>query len=275
MRPLRVSLSNAWEVIELKCTEIGPDTSLLGVLGENIKYTLSPKIHNFAFERLGIRAVYVTFDVSRDRFQRAFPGLLEFTYGLNVTIPYKEAVMPFLDSLSPEAEKVGAVNTIHGVRGYNTDYLAVNGLVSVVERGTALSRGAGGAAKAAAFALGELGFEIIVQNRTETRGMELVSRLREEGISASFSRACQGEYNVVVNTIPEPEAVPLECVRGKMAVEFVYKEETPFLRRARELGMRVVDGLQILVRQAMEAEKIWFGKSLNDIEVVNFLNAGK
>lgn len=272
---MRVSPSSVWGVIELKCLEIGPDTSLLGVLGENIRYTLSPRIHNFAFERLGIRAVYVTFDVPRERFQRAFPGLLEFTYGLNVTIPYKEDVIPFLDSLAPEAEKVGAVNTIHARRGYNTDYLAVKGLITGVEKGSALILGAGGAAKAASFALGELGFDIIVQNRTENRGRELVSRLREEGISARFSGSCQGEYNVVVNTIPDPGAVPLECVRGKLAMEFVYKEETPFLRRAREMGMAVVDGLQILVRQAMEAEKIWFGKSLNDIEVVNFLNAGK
>ncbi len=245
----------------MKCLEIDSSTKLLGVLGEKISYSLSPRIHNFSFNELGIGAVYVVFDVPRENFQRVFPGLLEIAYGINVTIPYKENVIPYLDDLSGEAAKIGAVNTIHEKRGHNTDYLAVKGLIAskTKEISKVLVLGAGGASRAASFALGEMGAEVTIVNRTRERGEELVSKLKGEGIRAKFADNCEGDYDVVVNTIPDPEGIPVECVKGKVAVEFVYKEETPFLRRARELKMMTVDGLEILVRQAMEAQKnmVW------------------
>ncbi|QKQ99467.1 shikimate dehydrogenase [Metallosphaera tengchongensis] len=255
----------------MNCTSISYETKLLGVLGEKISYSLSPLIHNYSFERLGLNALYVIFDLGREKFQRALPGLLELTYGLNVTIPYKESVIPYLDSLSPEAERIGAVNTVFQGRGYNTDYLAVKSLVGE-KYGKALILGAGGAAKAASFALAEMGSRILIRNRTRERSQELVDRLARYSLEAEVTDDCRDDYDIVVNTIPDPYSVPLECVKGKVAIEFVYKD-TPFLKLAKERGLRTVTGLEILVRQAMEAEKIWFGKSLDDLQVVNFLNA--
>ncbi|WP_048057391.1 MULTISPECIES: shikimate dehydrogenase family protein [Metallosphaera] len=254
----------------MDCREIGAKTKLLGVLGEKISYSLSPRIHNFSFSKMGVNAIYVVFDVPSSRFDKTIKGLLELTYGINVTIPYKERVISHLDDLTSEAERIGAVNTVHERRGYNTDYLAIKSLVSSKfnSGGSALILGAGGASRAAAFALGDLGYKILIVNRTRERGEELVSKLSEHGINARFTTGCNADYEILVNTIPDPSAVPMDCVKGKLVVEFVYDKESPFLRRARELGMKVIDGLEILVRQAMEAEKIWFGKSLEDSEVV-------
>lgn len=260
----------------MDCTLVDSNTLLFGVLGEGISYTLSPAIHNFSFHKLGVNGVYLVFDVPRAKFRALFPSLLEMTSGLNVTVPYKEEVIPFVTGLSPEAEMVGAVNTVNKGLGYNTDYLATKSLVkeNVEGGGRAVLFGAGGAAKAAAFALAELGFTLAVINRTRKRSEELVKRLREAGYRAEVRDHCHGEHRVLVNATPDPTFVPEDCVRGDLVVDFVYKPvETPLIKLASIRGLKVVNGLQLLVRQAMEAEKIWFGTSLSDQEVVGHLYA--
>lgn len=260
----------------MDCIEVGSHTKLFGVVGEGISYTLSPVIHNFSFQRLGVNGVYLTFDIPRGKFTLIFPSLSEIAEGLNVTVPYKEDVIPFLSDLSKDAKKVGAVNTIYRGTGYNTDYLALRSLVEerIEGGGRAVLFGAGGAAKAAAFALAELGFKVAVINRTRKRSEELVRKLREAGYDSEVSESCDESHRVVVNSTPDPTFVPERCIRGELAVEFVYKPvETPVVKLALSRGMKVVNGLQILVRQAMESERIWFGKSLNDEEVVSHLYA--
>jgi shikimate 5-dehydrogenase len=264
--------------------EVSYNTKLLGVVGYNIPYTLSPAIHNYSFSRLGLDAVYLAFDLSEPKFIRAIEGLMEVSHGLNFTIPYKEKIIPFLESLSEEAEMTGAVNTVFKGRGYNTDYTALKSLL--LERmggevgGICLVLGAGGSSRAVSFALASIGCEVFVANRTFSRAQELASRLRSYGFRASafplseVQSVCGSEVSVVANTIPEPIAIELTC-EPKLLVDLVYKEETPLLSKAKRKGIKTIDGLEMLVKQAMESERIWFGVSLREEEVLRYLHARK
>ena len=257
--------------------EINYNTKLLGVVGENIPYTLSPAIHNFSFQRLGINAVYLAFDIKRDKFCQTFPGLLNIAYGLNITIPYKEESMKYVE-VTEEAKEIKAINTIYNGKGYNTDYLAVLNLIrEKVDRiDSCTVFGAGGAAKAAVFAVLKLGCRVDIINRSRERAERLVKEFSNLG-SISITSSCK-EADVLINTTPDPNFIPDECVNKtkKLVVEFVYKPvKTSLISRAEMNGLKIINGLEILVRQAIEAEKIWFGKSLDDIEVVNYLYARK
>ncbi len=256
--------------------EIDYNTKLYGVLGKKISYTLSPAIHNFSFQTMNINAVYLAFDLDEEKFDKAMPGLLEVGSGFNVTIPYKERVVKFLDEVDETARKVGAVNTIKGKKGYNTDYLALKEIFKGRGYYDTLVFGAGGAAKAVSVAVAEQGVNLYVYDRTKGRGESLVSYLRDMGFRASYVDNCNVNYEVVVNATPDPSFPPDQCIKGRLAVDFVYTPVmTSFLSRAREKGMELVDGLEILVGQALEAQKIWFGRSANKDEVVKYLYARK
>ncbi len=256
--------------------QISYSTKLLGVLGENISYTLSPAIHNYVFENLGIDAVYLAFDVRREKFKETIKGLINLAYGFNVTIPYKEEVMPYLDGLAESAQRVGAVNTVKEGWGYNTDYVAIKQLVSALVDSPKVCTvfGAGGAAKAIAVAFADLGCEVFIVNRTKERALDLATKVLEIGGRAKVSQSCPEDQEVIANATPNPDFVPDHCVKGKVAVEMVYKPlRTSLVARAEANGMKVVNGLQVLVRQALEADRIWFGKSLSDDEVLSYLSA--
>jgi len=255
--------------------EINYETKLLGVVGENISYTLSPAIHNFSFEKLGINAVYLAFDIKREDFDVIFNGLLKLAYGLNVTIPYKEEAIKYVKP-NKEVERIGALNTIFKGQGYNTDYLAVKSLVNEkgiekIENCTIF--GAGGASRATVFALADLGCSINIINRSLERAEKLASELKEKGIYVKINSSCDNS-DVIANSTPNSDFIPDECIKGKLVIEFVYKPvSTSLIKRAESRGIKTINGLEILVRQAMEAEKIWFGKSLDDGEVVKYLYA--
>ncbi|EZQ06962.1 shikimate dehydrogenase [Acidianus sp. RZ1] len=254
-------------------------TKLFAIVGKNISYTLSPAIHNFAFEKMGINGVYLAFDIKdQDKFDKGIEGILEVSEGINITIPYKEKIIPHLNSLDKSSEEIGAVNTVYKERGYNTDYIAVRKLILELSRGKvdALVLGAGGAAKAASYAIGSLGGKIYIINRTVDKARNLVSSLTRLGYDATVVKGCDLKFDLVVNATPDPSSFPSECIKGEIALDFVYHPViTPFLKMAMERGLKTIDGLRILVSQAIEAEKIWFGKSINEEEVVNYLYARK
>ncbi|BFH72672.1 shikimate dehydrogenase [Sulfurisphaera javensis] len=255
--------------------EINYNTKLLGVVGENIPYTLSPAIHNFSFQSLGINAVYLAFDIKKKDFDQIFRGLVKITYGLNVTIPYKEDAMKYVEQ-TDIIKRIGALNTIFEGKGYNTDYLAIKSLVSerVDSFNTCTIFGAGGASRAAIFALADLGCSISIINRTKEKAEKLANELEEKGIKIKINSYCNAD--IIVNSTPNSDFVPDECINGKLVIDFVYKPVvTSLIKKAQSKGIKTINGLEILVRQAMEAEKIWFGKSLEDEEVVKYLYARK
>lgn len=260
---------------------VSPDnkTVLLGVVGENIEYTLSPSIHNYSFSVLGINAVYLRFDVKNELVEDAISGLNVIAYGYNVTIPYKEVVAKRVHPGDEVSSRLGSVNTVYKGKGFNTDFSALLGLLREsgvdIDDKRCVVIGAGGTGIMAVYALDRMGCNTLVWNRTEDRIHKALQRIgktsKEIGLLKSLNTC--GDPDVVVSTVP----VPMEhsCIPTKLAVEYVYKEKTPFLNHALRKGIRVITGVDLLVRQAMDAERIWFGKSLNDSEVKVYLNARK
>ena len=256
--------------------EINYSTKLLGIIGKNISYTLSPAIHNYSFQKLGINAVYLAFDLDETKFERLTSSLLELGKGFNVTIPYKEKIIKYLDKVDFTAEKIGAVNTIKEKEGYNTDYLALKTILNETGYYDSIIFGSGGAAKAISFAIAEEGFKVYIYDRKKEKGEKLVEYIKSKGYKAKVVENCSIEYGIIANATPDPSFIPEHCIKGNIAIDFVYTPViTTFLDKARKNGLKDVNGLKILVRQALEAQKIWFGKTVNEDEVVNFLYARK
>ncbi|HHW92020.1 MAG TPA: shikimate dehydrogenase [Firmicutes bacterium] len=265
-------------------------TRLTGIIGDPIEQTLSPAMHNAAFAHLGLDFVYIPFRVAREDIAAALAGIraLGFT-GLNVTIPHKEAVLPLLDELAPEAEIIGAVNTIHHVGGrlygYNTD--GPGFISSLREEGgcepagkTVTIMGTGGAARAVALqlALDGAAHIIILGRRFEKAealkasikarvpGCRVTTGFIHEDRLAEMVKPSQ----VLVNATPVgmyPKAGERPLVerhilhRDLVVCDLVYNPvQTLFLQEARAAGCRTLPGLEMLVRQGALAFKIWTGR---------------
>ena len=248
----------------------------LGVIGYPIRHSLSPVMHKAAMEEAGIEGVYLAFEVEPSNLKEAVigAGALGFT-GLNVTIPFKEEVINFV---TPKgyAAVLRAVNTIdlREMVGYNTD---VYGVVASLSRYDlrnhfALVVGAGGAGKAVALALMELGCVVILTNRTESRGVEAVELLRRYGkcIFHPYNRVLElkGKLDVIVNATPlgmkgfeQRLPIPEDMLQpGMIVFDTVYNPpETPLIRAARKAGCEVVGGVDMLVHQGAKAFEIWTG----------------
>ncbi len=248
-----------------------------GVIGYPIGHSVSPDMHNAAFKALGIDAIYLKFEVRPDGLRDAIVGARALGFkGLNVTIPYKEEVLKFVE---PEgiARMIGAVNTVdlESMKGYNTDaYGALRALEEAgvdVEGKIALVVGAGGAGRAIAFALAERGATVIVTNRTESRGLKLAEDLRRVGecIYHPYERLSElrGKVDIIVNATPlgmkgfeQRLPVPEEIVEDVVVFDAVYNPpETPLIALAKKRGCKVVYGIDMLVYQGAEAFKIWTG----------------
>ncbi|WP_062500445.1 shikimate dehydrogenase family protein, partial [Sulfolobus acidocaldarius] len=176
------------------------------------------------------------------------------------------------------ARVIGAVNTIHNLNGYNTDYIAIYNLIKekLIDKPSICTVfGAGGAGRASIYALLKLGCEVYVINRSLERAQSLEKDFKEFGYDIKIISSCK-PGDIIVNATPNSSYVPDECIKGKLVVDLVYNPvKTPLILKAEKTGIRSINGLEILVRQAMEAERIWFGKSLSDEEVVKFLYARK
>jgi shikimate dehydrogenase len=252
-------------------SKIDTSTKLYGLIGMGISYSLSPAIHNYIFKLISDNSVYLAFDVSEDKFESVFKGLLEISKGLNITIPYKERAMEYIKEYDSVAEKVGAINTVYLKKGYNTDYLAIKQLVyekvGRIDGMKCLVAGAGGAAKASSYALGDLGGIIYMMNRTKVRAENLVFRLRKAGYDAYIAEKFDTNYDIILNATPDPSYIPSKCVGGILVIDLVYKPvKTKLIRTAMEKGIPVINGLEILIRQALIAQSIWQGKDLLYLE---------
>lgn len=261
-------------------------TALAGVIGWPISHSQSPRLHGYWLAKHEIDGAYLPLAVEPGQIENALKGLIALGFrGANVTIPYKEKVIPYLDSISPLAEKIGAVNTLiitNGkIHGTNTD---APGFIANLRaqapnwsgKGRVAVLGAGGAARGICAALADAGVdEIILLNRTVEKAADLArdlqSLLPTPIIAKSFSpeswAAVAPACDLMVNTTSlgmvnhPPLEIDLEPLPDHAVVsDIVYAPlETELLKAARARGLTAVDGLGMLLYQAREGFGAWFG----------------
>jgi shikimate dehydrogenase len=237
---------------------------LAGVLGHPVAHSRSPAIHNAAFAELGLDWRYVKLPVPPELFDRTVRALPGSGYrGANVTIPHKLAALAVADSATPAARAVGAANTLTfdgaGIEADNTDAGGFLAALGESPRGrSALVLGAGGAARAVVWALIDAGAaEVSIWNRTPERAEELAGAFGARAVSRPEAA------DIAVNATSvglHGGVLPLDQLDlPSVAVELVYGSDTPFETWAREGGARVVDGLEVLVRQGALSFQRWTG----------------
>jgi shikimate dehydrogenase len=243
--------------------------TLAGVLGDPVRHSRSPAMHNAAFEALGLDWRYVKLPVAADLFAETVRALPESGYrGVNVTIPHKEAALALADDASEAARAIGAANTLTfadgAIRADNTDGVGLLAALPRDPRGmSALVLGAGGAGRAAAWALREAGARVSVWNRTLARAQACADDLGVTSVAEPTSAELVVHATAVgLRPGDSREDLPLAGIdRPELAVELVYGEhETPFQAWAEAAGAEVVDGLEVLVRQGALALELWTGR---------------
>lgn len=239
-----------------------------GLIGKNISYSFSPKYFAEKFAQLGLKDLkYFNFDIPEIE---EFPFLLyhreEEFKGLNVTIPYKESIMRYLNEIDEDAKQIGAVNTIkvtddNRLIGYNTDYYGFQKSIEPLlkeHHKKALILGTGGASKAIAFALKKMGIEYKFVSRSVSEGNYLYSMLNKEIIE---------EYTVIINSSPigthpninESPNIPYQFITDKhLLYDLIYNpSETKFLREGSKQGATIKNGYEMLGLQAEKSWEIW------------------
>ncbi len=256
---------------------------LYGIFGFPLGHTLSPGMQERAFRALGLKAFYLPFEVRRNAFNRLMrrlPNLL--LDGFNVTVPYKERVVRWLDRVEPSARAIGAVNTVvrrgSGWRGFNTDWLGF--LHSLEKEGrfeprgkNILILGAGGSARAVAYALARRGARTIsIANRTKSRAERMVKEFRKVFPRVEFHCDSLGrlpsDIDLVVNATSvglgrgeAPLIRPKNFPRRTLFYDLIYNPgETRLIREARRSGRRALNGLGMLLYQGAEAFRLWTGR---------------
>ena len=266
---------------------IDGETQLVGIIGDPLDNTLSPTIHNAAFDYLGLNWCYVPLTIRGEHLREGIAGIkaLQFT-GVNVTMPFKTDVLELLDEVAMFAETVGAVNTIlvdkGRLIGYNTDgrgfYTALTrDLGYDVKGGKVLIMGAGGAARSVTVSLALGGCaSIVIVNRTARHSEQLagVIRLSAPDIDVNWLSPDDdydilvAESDIIINATPltsftGPDLrIPVSMLnRNQVVCDLNYSSyQPPLLREAEARGARVMDGKGMLIYQAAAAFEIWTGQ---------------
>ena len=260
----------------------------VGLIGWPVEHSLSPAMHNAAFQALGLGWRYELLPVPPGQLGAALADLSAGDFGgANVTVPHKSAVVAYLDEIDAAAQAIGAVNTIavqgNRLLGHNTD--AAGFVEALREEGLepsgrrALLLGAGGAARAVAFALAQAGCAVAIYNRTMVRAAELAHDMQDLGLrapvawvpgEAALEELDLARFDLLVNATtagmwpncedtPWPEALALPS-HGTV-FDLVYNPlETRLLRQAHLAGARTIDGLGMLVWQGALAFELWTGQ---------------
>jgi shikimate dehydrogenase len=270
-------------------TDIQPSnfqTFKLGLIGYPLGHSLSPKIHRAALKACDLQGDYSLFPIPpedtqalKDRLTRVRSGEI---HGLNVTIPHKQNVIPFLDELTPTAQAIGAVNTIYlrenKLIGDNTD---AAGFLSDLKRFlttetqrhgdlNALVFGAGGSARAVAYALVNDGSRLTISARRMEQAQQLASSFPNYEIRITpLSDLQLSTFNLLVNTTPvgmtpntdqSPLSENIALPKDIMIYDLVYNpRETTLVKNARAKGLSATTGLGMLIEQAALAFELWTG----------------
>jgi shikimate dehydrogenase len=250
-----------------------------GILGWPLDRTLSPVIHTAAFQRTGVDGVYLEWPVPPDQLVPAVEGLRALgALGANVTMPHKEEVAGLMDELSPEAQRIGAVNTIvcagQKLAGHNTDVSGFGGWLEEevgvrIAESTALVLGAGGAARAVVCALADRGaarVAVAARNAEKAQTVAELARGLGEVVPWDEGEKAVDGAKLVVNATPlggrGERVLPGARWRpGQVVVDLLYDPpSTPLVEAARLAGAEGWGGLGMLVRQAAESFRLWTGR---------------
>ena len=265
-------------------------TQLLGVIGDPVKHSLSPVMHNAALAELGADYVYVAFPIRSEDLERAIAGFSAIgVRGFNVTIPHKQTIMPLLQEVTTDAQAVGAVNTVwrtrQGWAGSNTD---VAGFMAPLKDSgewtekTAVVLGNGGAARAVVAGCTQLGFsKILIFGRNPQKLDAFVDSWQDSALKPPLSVHPLDDIadsiptaDLIVNTTPVgmPAAAaesPLEAEvlagakSSAVAYDLIYTPRpTCFLQLAAQRGLTIIDGAEMLVQQGAAALEIWLNRSV-------------
>ena len=262
---------------------------VFGLIGNPVGHSLSPPMHEAAYEELGMDARYVTFEPDADDAAEAVEGAAALGVdGLNVTIPFKQDVLAMVDP-DPLAARIGAVNTIDfsasPPRGYNTDAAGVRRALDhhgVEVLGDAVVVGAGGAGRAVAFTLAESCDAVHVANRTVERAESLAADVREE---LPGSTVTAGGLGTLTNRVPEADllvnatSVGMEAGETPVSADLLHADlavldavyspvETRLLRDAADAGATTIDGGWMLLFQGAVAFERWTGRDA-PVEAMN------
>jgi shikimate dehydrogenase len=267
--------------------DISGKTRVCGVIGDPIEHTLSPDIHNAAFNHLKLDFVFLAFRVKAADLENAVRGMRGLGInGLNVTMPHKSTVISFLDEVDSTVKFLGSANTILNkngkLSGFNTD--GVGALKAIRENGTEVSEkkvlllGAGGAAKAIAFALAEKAGELAILNRAAEKAVVLADALNRvfgkkivgNALSPSAVQKNLQDADIMVNATSigmhpsiNQSLVAPQWLRSDLTVmDIVYNPvETKLARDAKAAGAKVISGVEMLIYQGAASFEIWSGCS--------------
>ena len=244
------------------------------VIGNPIEHSLSPKLHNYWFKKNNIIAQYEKRKLSEKDFQNIIDDLRHGKIsGINVTVPFKRSIIPFLDDLSPEAKKTKSVNTIYKtenkIRGHNTDIegftLSLERIKFKVEGKNSFILGAGGVTASIIHALNSLGAsKVVISNRTREKAEELKKLFPKIEILDWGKKP--SEFDIVINTtsigLKDNEEIKLDFSKceNKLFYDLIYNPfETKFLSNAKKLKNKTENGLGMFVYQAQKSFEIWNG----------------
>ncbi|MFW9829224.1 MAG: shikimate dehydrogenase [Promethearchaeota archaeon] len=280
---------------------ITAQTDILGVIGHPIEHSMSPIMHNAAIRDLNLDYIYLAFDIPPNNLKDAIKGIRALNIkGINVTLPHKEKVMQFLDNIDVIAQKINSINAIKNEDGLLTgkNFDSEGAKEALLNAGCTLSGkkviilGAGGAAKAISYSLALEAEKIVIINRTEDRAKRLVSELKkfnieskkynEETIREEIKNADILINATPVGMFPSMETTPISrnlLHSGLFVFDLIYNPlETQLLKDSKEIGCRVLGGLDMLVYQGALAFEWWINKKPNielmKRKVIEYLGGG-
>ena len=261
---------------------ISGTTEVYGLIGDPVEHSFSPPMMNAAFTSVKLDARYLSFQVKAEEISEAIAGIRALNLaGVNVTVPHKSAVIPYLDEVSPLAKKIGAVNTISNVKGHlkgtNTD---ISGFIRSMKKLNFSSKkktigilGSGGSARALVAGLSDAGAsKVIIYNRTAERAEKLVTEFSQyfpqtKLEAVSLHTIHETTLDLLINSTTVgmfSSELPVdlkECRKINILADIIYSpKKTSLLKQAEELGITSVNGIGMLLYQGCEAFTFWTGK---------------
>nr|MBF0222912.1 shikimate dehydrogenase [Desulfobulbaceae bacterium] len=247
-------------------------THIYGIMGNPVTHSLSPAMHNAAFAELGLNCAYVPFPV-QDVASAMYGFKALNIKGVSVTIPHKQAVIPYLDTIDPVAKNIGAVNTLqiidNRISGFNTDWQGANRALQQVAElpgKSVLILGAGGSARAIGFGLLENRAQVTIASRTASSGQSLAKALNCPWLPLSEAGNVQADILINATSVgmrPNHDLSPIDkkvLVNFSIVMDIVYAPlQTKLLRDSKLVGCKTINGTEMLLYQGAHQFELWTG----------------